>query len=140
LKTWYDDLQKATLSEYGCRRLMEAIKWTVWSRNKDKLNNFSKPNAEVRILRHGEPAFPCPRCTRLHQGGPDNCRSKNMVCKRCGVIGHFVDVHDVEDAEFRKLIVQTLEVDVFGTTPVDVNAPLEAPQPAPMPNMDSWYQ
>ena len=63
-----------------------------------------------------------------------------QVCKRCGVIGHFVDVHDVEDAEFRKLIVQTLEVDVFGTTPVDVNAPLEAPQPAPMPNMDSWYQ
>ena len=28
LNAWWDDLQKATLSEYGCRRLMEAIKRT----------------------------------------------------------------------------------------------------------------
>ena len=28
LSAWWDDLQKATLSEYGCRRLMEAIKRT----------------------------------------------------------------------------------------------------------------
>merc|ERR1712172_464681 len=32
LNAWWDDLQKATLSEYGCRRLMEAIKRTVWSK------------------------------------------------------------------------------------------------------------
>ena len=28
LNAWWDDLQKATLSDYGCRRLMEAIKRT----------------------------------------------------------------------------------------------------------------
>jgi len=116
LNAWWDDLQKATLSDYACRRLMEAIKRTVWCKNKKKLNSFHTDVEAVRILEPDEPALPCPRCTRLHQGGPDNCRSKNMQCRKCGLIGHFVDVHDIIDAEFRQVIVQTLGVDIYADT------------------------
>lgn len=116
LNAWWDDLQKATLSEYGCRRLMEAIKRTVWCKNKSKLNNFHIKVEAVRLLEPDEPVHPCPRCTRLHQGGPDSCRSKNMLCRKCGLIGHFVDVHDIIDGEFRQIIVQTLGVDIYANT------------------------
>jgi len=116
LNTWWDDLQKATLSEYGCLRLMDAIKRTVWCKSEKKLNNFRIKNEDIRIMAPDEPLYPCPRCTRLHQGGPDNCRSKNMQCRKCGLIGHFVDVHDIIDAEFRNIIVQTLGVDIYADT------------------------
>ena len=37
-------------------------------------------------------------------------------CRRCGLAGHYVDVHDITDPEFRKLIVQTIGVDIYGDT------------------------
>lgn len=74
----------------------------------------------------------------MHPGGPDNCKSKNKVkqnrffksvlqvnqnsgiffqgCRRCGLAGHYVDVHDITDPDFKKLIVQTIGVDIYGDT------------------------
>lgn len=53
------------------------------------------------------------RCTRSHPGGADKCKSVDKICKRCGIVGHFVEVHDVMDVEFRKLITMTLGFDIY---------------------------
>ena len=37
-------------------------------------------------------------------------------CRKCGLIGHFVDVHDIIDGEFRQIIVETLGVDIYANT------------------------
>ena len=39
-----------------------------------------------------------------------------QLCRKCGLIGHFVDVHDIIDGEFRQIIVQTLGVDIYANT------------------------
>ena len=57
---------------------------------------------------NGDVSFGCPRCTRQHPGTPDECKSIDKVCRRCGVVGHFQEVHDVRDAQFREFIVQTI--------------------------------
>merc|ERR1712029_666400 len=102
LNTWFDDLKNGILSEYGCRRLFESIKRTVWS-NSRQANLLTRKDVDVQILGPDDNANPCPRCTKLHPGGPDNCKSKNKGCRRCGLAGHYVDVHDVEDPEFKKI-------------------------------------
>ena len=53
-------------------------------------------------------SFGCPRCTRHHPGPPDECRSCDKACRRCGVVGHFQEVHDVTHRAFREIIVKTI--------------------------------
>ena len=55
----------------------------------------------------------CPRCTRHHPGSPDDCRSLDRACRRCGVVGHFQEVHDVTDEVFREIIAQTIKLKLW---------------------------
>ena len=45
--------------------------------------------------------WPCPRCTRHHPGSQDTCKSIDKMCRRCGNVGHFQEVHDINDAHYR---------------------------------------
>eukprot|EP00092_Neocalanus_flemingeri_P012051 GFUD01012992.1.p1 GENE.GFUD01012992.1~~GFUD01012992.1.p1 ORF type:complete len:194 (+),score=53.86 GFUD01012992.1:70-651(+) len=58
-------------------------------------------------------SFGCPRCTRHHPGTPSECRSCDKVCRRCGVVGHFQEVHDVVDERFRKIIVRAVGLQLW---------------------------
>ena len=58
--------------------------------------------------------FPCPRCTRHHPGTPDTCKSLDKMCRRCGNVGHFTEVHDVTDPHYRQLINTTLGMNLWG--------------------------
>ena len=58
--------------------------------------------------------WPCPRCTRHHPGTPDTCKSLDKMCRRCGNVGHFTEVHDVTDPHYRQLIVNTLGINLWG--------------------------
>lgn len=142
LKAWYgEDLQKSVLSDFGCLRLLDAIKRTIWSKNKKSIGKNLNPN-EVRVIGPDEPAIPCPRCTRLHSGGPDSCRSKSMTCRKCGQVGHFYLVHDETDTEFQKVIVQTLGIDIYNN-PTNNGVPdhEQPPHPiVPTENLNDWYQ
>ena len=62
--------------------------------------------------RHSATSFsPCPRCTRNHP--PSACRSLDRMCRQCGLVGHFVEIHSVTDPKFRRDIVAELGFDVF---------------------------
>ena len=62
----------------------------------------------------GQP--PCTRCTVTHAGGAEKCKSIDRACKLCNMVGHMAKVHRVTDVEFRKLIVQTLGMDIYEET------------------------
>ena len=76
MKAWYEDFQKSTLSEYGCHKLIDAIQFTTKCQNKTQLNKFTVVNSS-----NDNEALNCPRCTRFHKGGPENCRSLKMVIR-----------------------------------------------------------
>ena len=52
--------------------------YLVWS-NSRQANLLTRKDVDVQILGPDDNANPCPRCTKLHPGGPDNCKSKNKV-------------------------------------------------------------
>ena len=57
--------------------------------------------------------FGCARCTRHHPGLPGDCRSLDRACRRCGVVGHFQEVHDVTDEAFREIIAKTIKLKLW---------------------------
>jgi hypothetical protein len=85
--------------------------FSVWARNKNML--------ESRTFLNDSSQHPvCPRCTRQHSGGPTTCKSLERTCRLCGLVGHFVEVHQVTDLKFRKEIVAALGFDIYSTNPV----------------------
>lgn len=113
VKMWFEDPKAASLTPYATRRLFDSVKKTLMNQRL-----FTAPV--------------CPRCTRVHAGGPDKCKSKDKTCRQCGKVGHFVEVHDVTDPEFRRRIVDTIGIDIFGQG-------LETPAAAPIKLLDDWY-
>ena len=80
----------------------------VWARNKSMLDSRS-------FLNDSSQHPVCPRCTRQHSGPPGTCKSVDRACKLCGIVGHFVEVHQVTDPKFRKEIVVELGFDIYST-------------------------
>jgi hypothetical protein len=55
----------------------------------------------------------CVRCLRQHPGGEASCKSKDKTCRRCGLVGHYAEIHDVTDPTVRQAIADTLGEDVL---------------------------
>ena len=55
----------------------------------------------------------CVRCLRKHPGGEANCKSRDKMCRRCGRVGHYVQIHDVEDPDIKQAIAEALGSDIF---------------------------
>ena len=108
-------------SEMGWREEEEGA-FEVEEREIGREGRCEKANTEEEE-KHEEPnvvnnvgdllPFGCPRCTRHHPGPPDECRSCDKACRRCGVVGHFQEVHDVTNKTFREIIVQSIHQDLW---------------------------
>merc|ERR1719435_429875 len=100
------------LSAYGTRRMFYALRQCVTAKSPQAAgmgNWLQGQDAPGPIVRAGpvpggqqqlipNPAdFPCPRCTRHHPGGQDKCKSIDKLCRKCNNIGHFTEVHDIQD-------------------------------------------
>jgi len=48
----------------------------------------------------------CRRCLRRHPKLP--CKSLDKACRRCGVVGHFAEVHDIKDPTWQQAIIEAL--------------------------------
>lgn len=106
IKAWFRDPQANILSEFGARRLFELLKRTNGSSSLPKttiVNNGRKAEATEECL----------RCLRHHLGGEKACQSKERVCRRCGEMGHFADVHDVTDEALQERITQVIGSNLF---------------------------
>ena len=90
--------------------------FSVWARSRKML--------ESRTFLSNSSGFSessvCPRCTRNHPGGPNTCKSIDKICRLCGIVGHFVEVHQVTDYKLRQEIVATLGFDLYAPVPVPV--------------------
>merc|ERR1719414_398399 len=114
-ETWLSDRDKLCLSAYGTRRLFDALKKAMWCSNKKLLENGAYlKNTIPSHIQHR-----CPRCIRFHAGGADTCKSKNMICNVCGKLGHFTEVHEVQDTGFRAAIIKALGEDIEFSTHTD---------------------
>ena len=95
---------------------------------------------------------PCPRCTRQHSNKPSTCRSIDRMCRQCGLVGHFVEVHAVTDPKFRREIVAEIGFDIYSIQgcPPDPNVPNAASSsigivstpsqvPASLGTFSDWY-
>ena len=115
------------LSQYGTRRMFYALRQTVTAKTAQAAGmgawpevGSSHPSAEntgsgYKAALIPNPAeWPCPRCTRHHPGTPETCKSLDKICRRCGNVGHFTEVHDVTDPHYRQLIVNTLGINLWG--------------------------
>ena len=81
-ETWLSNTSALTLSAYGTRRLFDALKKAVWATSKKSLESGM-------YLKNTTPSpmqQKCPRCLRFHQGGPDTCKSRNMVRKHIDIL------------------------------------------------------
>jgi len=116
------------LSAYGTRRMFYALRQTVTAKTPqaagmgnwpDSGHGSSQPiqNPSAGFNQSCIPNaadFPCPRCTRHHPGGQDKCKSIDKLCRKCGNVGHFTEVHDITDPMYRQLIVNTLGINLWG--------------------------
>merc|ERR1712013_233962 len=116
------------LSAYGTRRMFYALRQTVTAKTPQAAGMGSWPDAGHATAQPlPTPAqgfapscipnpsdFPCPRCTRHHPGGQDKCKSIDKLCRKCGNVGHFTEVHDITDPMYRQLIVNTLGINLWG--------------------------
>ena len=76
LDSWMSDQGTLKLSDYGTRRLFDALKRCMWAKSQKSLANLS-------FLKETEPGpdlIFCCRCTKSHKGGPDACKSRDRVC------------------------------------------------------------
>merc|ERR1712029_666340 len=109
LDNWFKDQGKLQLSDFGTRRLFDALKRCMWAKNRKSL-------LTLNFLKEQGPPGPVPeclRCTWTHPGGPDKCRSNDRLCRRCGIVGHTQHLHSVIDMNQRKRIVEFLGVDIY---------------------------
>lgn len=123
------------LSAYGTRRMFYALRQTVTAKTPQAAGMGSWPDAvHVHTQPLPTPAavltpacipnpsdFPCPRCTRHHPGGQDKCKSIDKLCRKCGNVGHFTEVHDITDPMYRQLIVNTLGINLWGDWEMKTN-------------------
>ena len=75
LDNWMTDQVKLSLSDFGTRKLFDALKRCMWAKTRKSLSN-------LQFLKETGPQPPsneCLRCTKQHPGGPDTCRSKDRV-------------------------------------------------------------
>ena len=75
LDNWMTDQVKLSLSDFGTRKLFDALKRCMWAKTRKSLSN-------LQFLKETGPQPPsneCLRCTKRHPGGPDTCRSKDRV-------------------------------------------------------------
>jgi len=124
LDNWMTDQVKLSLSDFGTRKLFDALKRCMWAKTRKSLSN-------LQFLKETGPQPPsneCLRCTKQHPGGPDTCRSKDRRCRRCGIVGHFDTLHSIMDFDHRRRIVEYLGVDIYessvnpmNTLPKNVN-------------------
>ena len=70
-----------------------------------------------------------------------------MICRVCGKLGHFVEVHDVKDLAFRQRIIETLGEDIYSSSSSDEKNKTNAPSngasfptdsSSPKPNIGPW--
>merc|ERR1719445_36751 len=112
------------LSQYGTRRMFYALRQTVTAKTAQAAGMGAWPevgsaqtnsDSGYKATLIPNPAeWPCPRCTRHHPGMPDNCKSLDKMCRRCGNVGHFTEVHEVTDPVYRQLINNTLGMNLWG--------------------------
>ena len=60
----------------------------------------------------GSNGFGCERCLKQHPGGEEMCRSKEMACRKCGLVGHFDVVHNVTDLKHQIAILKVLNINL----------------------------
>jgi len=130
LDMWLSPMPKPRryLSAYGTRRMFYALRQTVTAKTPQAAGMGSWPDAG-HVTAQPLPTqaqgfapscipnpndFPCPRCTRHHPGGQDKCKSIDKLCRKCGNVGHFTEVHDITDPMYRQLIVNTLGINLWG--------------------------
>merc|ERR1719369_374575 len=116
------------LSAYGTRRMFYALRQTVTAKTPQAAGMGSWPDSGHATAQPlptpgqvftpscipNPSDFPCPRCTRHHPGGQDKCKSIDKLCRKCGNVGHFTEVHDITDPMYRQLIVNTLGINLWG--------------------------
>jgi len=148
------------LSAYGTRRMFYALRQTVTAKTPQAAGMGSWPDAGHATAQPlptpaaglTQPScipnpsdFPCPRCTRHHPGGQDKCKSIDKLCRKCGNVGHFTEVHDITDPMYRQLIVNTLGINLWGDWEMKTNTDyqpdpkrgrMEGPAPAVGENVD----
>merc|ERR1719483_2073910 len=148
------------LSAYGTRRMFYALRQTVTAKTPQAAGMGSWPDAGHATAQPlptpaaglTQPScipnpsdFPCPRCTRHHPGGQDKCKSIDKLCRKCGNVGHFTEVHDITDPMYRQLIVNTLGINLWGDwemktstdyQPDPKRGRMEGPAPAVGENVD----
>jgi len=141
------------LSAYGTRRMFYALRQTVTAKTPQAAGMGSWPevsHGSSQVMSNSTTGFnptcipnpsdfPCPRCTRHHPGGQDKCKSIDKLCRKCGNVGHFTEVHDITDPQYRQLIVNTLGINLWGDWDMKANndyqsdgkrARMEGPAPA----------
>jgi len=130
------------LSAYGIRRCFYALRQNITARTPNQAGMTDWPTLQSHpapattepsypVSSHPPPPFQqrqmsnaaaiapprvedynCARCTR--PGHPsDVCKSKDKYCRKCNNVGHFVEVHDVEDERFREVITRTLGINLW---------------------------
>merc|ERR1719483_1123798 len=148
------------LSAYGTRRMFYALRQTVTAKTPQAAGMGSWPDAGHATAQPlptpaaglTQPScipnpsdFPCPRCTRHHPGGQDKCKSIDKLCRKCGNVGHFTEVHDITYPMYRQLIVNTLGINLWGDWEMKTNTDyqpdpkrgrMEGPAPAVGENVD----
>merc|ERR1719369_3904 len=119
------------LSAYGTRRMFYALRQTVTAKTPQAagMGGWTEaghvtrqplpspavaPGAYKAACIPNPADYPCPRCTRHHPGGQDKCKSLDKLCRKCGNVGHFTEVHDITDPMYRQLIVNTLGINLWG--------------------------
>merc|ERR1719232_350049 len=92
------------LSQYGTRRMFYALRQTITAKTPQAAGMGAWPEvgqagggggAGHKALIPNPAEYPCPRCTRHHPGTPDTCKSIDKMCRTCGNVGHFREVHDI---------------------------------------------
>ena len=104
---WVEDKGERFVAEENSVATEESFE-TVRTPEEDTIDTHKDVNSECDDL-----SFGCPRCTKQHPGLPDECRSCDKVCRKCGVVGHFQEVHDVTDRVFREIIGKTIGLQLW---------------------------
>ncbi|TRY62709.1 hypothetical protein TCAL_00874 [Tigriopus californicus] len=110
IQAWFRNPQANLLSDFGARRLFDLLKRTC--------SPGSVPTVMANNRRKSETSVECLRCLRHHIGGEGACQSKERVCRRCGEMGHFADVHDVTDETLQERITEVIAINLFPVTRV----------------------
>ncbi|XP_040581146.1 uncharacterized protein [Lepeophtheirus salmonis] len=135
------------LGLYGTKQLFDELRRTILAQHPTAIgmdgdwpvDSESCPSAKVS-------SEICPRCIRVGHSS-SKCKSKDKVCFKCGIMGHFVEIHEVTDVKIRETIVKGLGIDIFKDSSDDTAAkkPRLEPLnpmigvPPPPDKFNDWY-